>query len=152
MKVRTEVVRTLQLGSNFAAEFKTFKLAITNRRLKVGDSQDLHEPVFKAQLWKVKGDGDRKNDGHWFKRDMWLSKNGSLVYFSKKDERELVYYTHSDVAKAKVTKIPNEESGRPWSFQVCLPGHDGVEFSPGEFAAESEEMREQWLRELARVS
>merc|ERR1712217_89571 len=81
----------------------------------------------------------------WRERDMWLAKNGSLVYWSEREERELVYYTQQDVATASLAEIPEDRSARPWAFQVSLASVNGIEFTPGEFAAESEETRERWM-------
>merc|ERR1719263_2635537 len=132
-----------------AEEFQ--QLAVKNGRLKVDSENQVHyEPVFKTTLWKVKGAGDRMAEDHWFEREVWLSRNGSLVYWSHKEHRELIYYTTEDVLKAEIKLIDNETSFKPWAFQVCLPPADGVEFAPGEFAAESEEMRSRWMQEFAK--
>merc|ERR1712039_13535 len=127
-----------------------FRLNIRNRRLKVDKeiAGDKFEPVFKATLWKVKADGDRMIDDHWFEREMWIAKNGSLVYWSKKEDRELVYYTADDIARASLAELAAAQSLRPWSFQVKLPAANDVEFAPGEFAAESEDMRKTWIAEF----
>lgn len=142
-------MQTMHLGSRMVQDVKQFKLSVKNRRIKVTqEASHLFEPVFKARLWKVKVDGDRMREADWFEREMWLSKNGSLVYWSKRDEKELVYYTSTDLAHASLLRIDNSESARPWTFQVQLPAQDGIEFAPGEFAAESEETRETWVREF----
>jgi hypothetical protein len=78
-------------------------------------------PLFKAKLWKLKADGDRKNPEDWFEREMWIAKNGSMVYYSPKEDRELVYYTSADVARATVTAINDGETCRTFVFQVQLP-------------------------------
>lgn len=144
-----DMIQTMQLGANMANELKLFKLNVKNRRLKVEkDDKDQFAPVFKAKLWKVKAEGDRMKPDDWFEREMWLSKNGSLVYWSKKEERELVYYTTDDVQKATFVQLPNTDSAKPWTFQVQLPQSNDVEFAPGEFAAETEEMRSTWIGEF----
>jgi len=142
-------VGTMKLGSKMAEELKTFKLAVKNKRIKVEkDEEDHFAPVFTKHLWKVKGEGDRMKEADWFYREMWIAKNGSLVYYSKKEERPLVYYTQDDIARASVTLISNADSCKPWSFKIQLPASDGVEFAAGEFAAESEQDRTDWIREL----
>mmetsp|Transcript_120134 Transcript_120134/g.374084 ORF Transcript_120134/g.374084 Transcript_120134/m.374084 type:complete len:708 (+) Transcript_120134:60-2183(+) len=146
-----DLMRTMRLGANMKSELDRFRLSVKNRRLAVAaDDRDRLEPVFKGTLWKVKAEGDRMKQEDWFEREMWLSKNGSLVYWSKKEERELVYYTADDIVKASLLPISNGDSCRPWSFQVQLPGTQDVEFAPGEFAAESEEMRSLWIEEMRR--
>jgi hypothetical protein len=151
-QVKHEVVRTMKLGENFAKDVREFKVSVKNRRIKVEhESHEQYEPVFKEKLWKVKADGDRMKESDWFERDMWLSKNGSLVYWSKKEEKELVYYTHSDLACASLVTLPDDQSCKPWTFQIHLPQTDDMTFAPGEFAAESVEMREKWVAEFNRL-
>ena len=67
------------------------------------------------------------------------------MYWSQKEERELVYYRAADVASATLLVVDNSESARPWTFQVHIREVKGIEFAPGEFAAESEDMRQRWL-------
>jgi hypothetical protein len=144
-------IRTMQLGKHLVEELRTFKLKVKNRRMKVqGESRDQFEPLFKGKLWKVKAEGNRMREEDWFEREMWIAKNGSLVYWSKKEERDLVYYTGDDVARATLNLVKDGESWRPWTFQVVLPPLDGMEFSPGEFAAESKDMLEAWFAEFAK--
>mmetsp|Transcript_6557 Transcript_6557/g.14185 ORF Transcript_6557/g.14185 Transcript_6557/m.14185 type:complete len:691 (-) Transcript_6557:51-2123(-) len=143
-------MQTIRLGGAVADELKQFRLAVKNRRMKVGeDTKDQFAPIFKAKLWKVKAEGDRKKVDDWFEREMWIAKNGSLVYWSKKEDRELVYYTANDIAKAKFVLIDNEDTSQPWAFQVQLPPSGGIEFAPGEFAAESEANRDRWISEMS---
>lgn len=143
----------MRLGSHTAKELKEFKLSVKNRRMRVSEStRDLFEPSFKATLWKVKAAGDRTKEDDWFQRDMWLAKNGSLVYWSVKDQAELVYYTAADLLHARVKRISNGMSAKPWSFQIAVASTNGFDFTPGEFAAESGDLRELWISEFERVS
>lgn len=147
---RMEVMPTMKLGASVAQAASRYKLTVKNRRQNVAKGTE-HEyaPVFKEKLWKVKADGDRMQAGDWFEREMWLATNGSLVYWSERDQRNLVYYTTLDIQRASLVKIPNEKSLKPWTFQVRLPPNDGLEFAPGEFAAPSEAMRDRWIQEFA---
>merc|ERR1712139_59160 len=97
-------------------------------------AEQMFEAVFKDTLWKVKAGGDCMREADWFKREMWLARNGSLVYWSPKDQRELVYYTSEDIRRGNVERIPQEKSFKPWTFQIHLPPNEGMEFAPGEFA------------------
>mmetsp|Transcript_20322 Transcript_20322/g.36292 ORF Transcript_20322/g.36292 Transcript_20322/m.36292 type:complete len:686 (-) Transcript_20322:45-2102(-) len=143
------VLQTVQLGQEIAKDMAHFRLNVKHRRLKVGEDQkDQFAPAFKARLWKLKADGNRKAKEDWFQRDVWISKNGSLVYWSKKEDRAMVYYTADDIAKAKFVFLPNEETYQPWAFQVKLPPNGDIEFAAGEFAALSEVMRECWIEEF----
>lgn len=147
-----EMMQSMRLGANMAQELQRFKVNVINRRMKVDkDKEDQFAPLFKGKLWKVKAEGDRRKEEDWFLREMWIAKNGSLVYFSKKEDRELVYYNTDDVARASFVDIPNADTFRPWAFQVALPPSNDVEFAPGEFAAESEEMRATWIAEFKKV-
>lgn len=147
--VNMDMVQTMQLGANMADDLRVFKLNVKNRRLKVDNNEkDQFEPIFKAKLWKVKVDGDRMQESHWFEREMWISKNGSLVYWSNKEERELIYYTRIDIRTSTISHIDNGDSFMPWAFKVQLPPAEGVEFAAGEFAAESESMRLAWIDEF----
>lgn len=152
-KVRMSVLATLQLGANMVQDLRRFKLAVKNRRQKLaaeGTEPHQNEAAFQGKLWKVKSEGDRGQLEDWVVRDMRLSADGSLIYWSKKEERELMYYTSEDVSRAELACISHTESALPWAFAVQLPPVDGVQFVPGEFAAESEAARETWMRQFAR--
>eukprot|EP00930_Biecheleria_cincta_P059873 TRINITY_DN45589_c0_g1_i1.p1 TRINITY_DN45589_c0_g1~~TRINITY_DN45589_c0_g1_i1.p1 ORF type:complete len:701 (-),score=151.00 TRINITY_DN45589_c0_g1_i1:124-2226(-) len=146
------IMQTMRLGGDVARERQAFRLSVKNRRLKVQQNKkNEFEPVYKAKLWKLKAEGNRQRTGDWFEREMWISKNGSLVYWSKKEDRELVYYTMDDIAKSTINYIPNEECCLPWAFQVQLPASGDLEFTPGEFAAETEELRDTWIKEFQKL-
>lgn len=143
---------TMQLGNDIA-DLRKFIVTVKNRRQKVDENEkDQFAPVFKANLWKLKAEGDRKKADDWFEREMWISKNGSLVYYSKKEERDLVYYTSADLLRASYTKIPSADSHKPFTFLVNLPKSGDVEFAPGEFAAETSDLREKWITEFKNFS
>jgi len=152
---RIDMLHSMRLGGSMMQDLFAHRLIVKNRRMKVGGDGENHryfEPVYKGSLWKVKAAGDRMVESHWYERDTWLARNGSLVYFSKKEERELIYYTAADVAQARLTRVAAAQSCRPWSFQIRIPpcSSDGLEFAPGEFAAPSEELRERWISEFER--
>lgn len=144
---------TFHLGPRMEEELNAFKLAVRNRRIKVEEKTgDAFTPSFKAMLWKLKTGGDRTQADHWFHRDMWIAKNSSLVYYSPKDDRELVYYTAADMQKAVVKALDDGLACRKFAFMIVLSATDGVEFDPGEFAAESEEEKQRWMAELRKVT
>jgi len=149
---KNQMMVTFQLGDKLAADLKAFRITVLNRRQKVETNTDDFEPLFKAKLWKLKGDGDSMNEEHWFEREMWTTKNGSLVYFSPKDQTDLVYYTAADIGRTKVVAVGDGKSFKPFSFEVQLPPTGDVEFAPGVFAAESAEMRKKWMSELGRFA
>jgi len=149
---KNQMMITFQLGDKLAEDLKAFRITVLNRRQKVDTNKDDFEPTFKAKLWKLKGDGDTMKEDHWFEREMWLAKNGSLVYFSPKDHADLVYYTAADISRATVTAMGHDKAFKPFAFQVQLPPSGDVEFAPGVFAAESEEMKTKWISELKHFS
>jgi serine/threonine protein kinase len=146
---KMDLLVTMKLGKQMEDDLKEFRLNVRNRRLKIEDGDHAsYEPVLKNLLWKVKAEGDRTKGEDWFQRDMWIAKNGCMVYFSQKENRELVYYTNADFSRCSTKPIPKTDSFYPWTFQVILEAHDGVEFAPGEFAAESEDVMNKWMAKI----
>merc|ERR1719498_237314 len=76
------------------------------------------EPFFRAWLWKLRHDGDPLVESHWFQRDTWLSKNGSLIYGSEREGRELIYHTKIEVVRVSVRKMSNKESCKEWAIKL----------------------------------
>merc|ERR1712118_145405 len=102
-------------------------------------------PIFKGNLGKLVAGGNMKTEDDWREREMWVAKNGSLVYWSVKDFTELVYYTTADVSTASFEKVNNSDCVLPWAFTVTPSTEDAVNAglpaaTPGVFAAESEEL------------
>jgi hypothetical protein len=146
-----DAMPTVRLGRSFGMDLKNFMLSVRNRRMKIENDDDrAFEPVFEGTIWKLKSSGDPMKDEDWFPRKTKLTCNGSLVYWSVRDNRELIYYTSADVHRAEVMKTPSDQSAKPWSFEVNLPACEGMEFQKGVFAGESEEMRERWIQEFAK--
>jgi len=132
-----------------AKDLKAFR---QNRRISVERSSSKNfAPAFKAKLWKLKHDGDAMAAQDWFPRDMWLSHNGSLVYYSVKEEKELIYYADQDVHRSIVQKLPDGKACKPWSFKILLPSVGGIDIAPGVFAADTENELEKWLEEFQKA-
>jgi serine/threonine protein kinase len=149
---KMEIMVTMVLGSMMAEELQAFKLAVSNRRIKVDEKDDSFEAAFKGNLLKLKTEGDRKKGDDWFEREFWLAKNGSMVYFSPKEDRDLVYYTAADVHRAKVAPMKEGDAVHKYGFEVQLPSVNGVEFAPGTFAAGSEDLRAKWIAEFKKYT
>lgn len=144
-------VRTMRLGGSMALEFNAIRLAVKNRRQKVKEgTTGSGSHIFKAKLWKLDSNGDRSLRSCWREREMWLSQNGSLVYWSPKVGEELIYYNALDIARCETRRLANGTAAKLWAFQLQLPDANGVNYAPAEFAAESDEMREHWISMLAR--
>jgi len=140
---------TMHLGVTMATGAFRFKATVRNRRLKVQSSaQPEFQPLLRSTLWKLNTGGDAMKESDWLSRDMWVSNNGSLVYYSERESRELIYYNSTDVAKAALKSVGVGQSIKPYTFEVQLPPVDGVEFSPSFFAAESADMRDKWIKHL----
>mmetsp|Transcript_43585 Transcript_43585/g.136911 ORF Transcript_43585/g.136911 Transcript_43585/m.136911 type:complete len:673 (-) Transcript_43585:61-2079(-) len=146
--LKTDIMRSVKLGPKMAQDLHKFRLSVNNRRKKVGLRSKELTPTLKSRLWKCKANGDAGKADHWFEREMWLSENGCLVYFSPKEERELVYYTDTDLASCSLAIVPGGEAARPWAFQVLLASSGDLEFAPGIFAADSEASRRRWMEEI----
>merc|ERR1712232_742662 len=113
---------------------------------------DGFQPKFKANLWKLKSGGNKLDEAHWFLREMWVTKNGHLVYFSKKENKNLVYYNPDDLAGATYALVAEQKTCKPWSFTVQLCTTDDDEAPPpGEFAAETAALRKKWMKELQKM-
>jgi len=141
---------TMKLGADMQ-DLRKFIITVKNRRQKV-EGGDEFSPIYKAMLWKLKADTDRTKKENWFEREMWIGKNGSLVYYSKKEERNLVYYNPADLLRASYKELPGGGSALPFPFQVILPRSGDVEYAPGEFATESKEARDAWLSQFKKFA
>lgn len=153
LSAATRQAQTHRLGPRFKQAMGVLRLAVHNRRRRIGeDAREEYEAVFKTMLWKLNSRGDPKDPEHWLEREMWLSRNGSLVYESVKDHCDLVYYTASDIANAIVEPIPEGTVALPFAFRVRQAAEQGVEFTPADFGAESAAVRDQWVSELSKFS
>merc|ERR1712187_453613 len=107
-----------------------------------------YEPIFRTVLWKLMQGADGRKKEHWFAREMWISINFNFVYYSVRDEKDLIYYSNHDLESATIVRIPPGEVLMPWAFQIVIPPQGGVVFAPAVFAAVSEEARERWIQEF----
>merc|ERR1719421_36284 len=100
---------TMRMDAAMVKEFKTIQLSIKNRRLQPkADEKDEKKAIYRGNLFKLKQDGDRLQEKDWTRRDMWLSRKHSLVYWSEKESRELVYYTGNDLMNATVSAVQDD--------------------------------------------
>merc|ERR1719478_1991932 len=99
----------------------------------------------------MKAECDPLDPESWFEREMWIATDGSLVYHSVRDGTDLVYYNPVDLQRASYKLVPAEESCKPFTFSIHLPESNGIEFAPGNFAANTEEIRARWLREFQNI-
>jgi len=139
---------TLKISRGLVNDFRDFKLQVRNRRQEINAETKEFLPKYKAKLFKLNQDGDWNNREHWLEREMWIASNGSLCYHSKKEDRELQYYTKEDMSAVETEKLPDGKTCMPFAFEIRLPPKDGLEFAPGVFAAESEESREEWIKQI----
>lgn len=102
---------------------------VGNRRLQSDDSDNADvRPVFKAILWKLSVRGNMLHMDDWWEREQWTSVNGNLVYFSRKESANLIYFKSEDLQDASISIICEEEPSRtcmkPWAFSVACNGLD----------------------------
>lgn len=134
------------ISQGLIADYRDFKIQIRNRREKIEDVNAREfKPVFKCDLWKLNQEGDPLNDEHWLRREMWIAKNGSLCYYSKKESRELQYFKPDDIRVVGLEKVTAKDSCKPHTFILQLPPVDGLEYAPAMFAAQTPEEEKTFL-------
>jgi hypothetical protein len=69
-------------------------------------------------LWKLNTGCDPKDEKAWLQRDMWLTPQGNLCYYSQKDQKRLVLIDGPTLYGAEITEVDNSKSSRPYSFEV----------------------------------
>merc|ERR1712061_434693 len=84
-------------------------------------------PLLVGVLYKLNSDGELKNNQHWLKRDMWLSFDGNLCYFSQKKGRRLVLLDAATLARGIVTRLDSEDSCMKWSFSWHVPVNKDID-------------------------
>ncbi|CAD7967310.1 unnamed protein product [Amoebophrya sp. A25] len=127
------------VSAGLIQDFRDYKMLIRNRREKIDRSSHQYQPVFEKELWKLNSDGDPLHEDDWTFRNMWLAKNGAFCYFSKKENKELMYYRPDDIRHVRYRKLHYPtESCRPFSFELTLRPSEGMEYAPGVFAAGDE--------------
>jgi len=125
------------------------KFKTRNRRIHVDAlAEDQNQPAFKTMLWKLKQNGSHKQESDWLEREYWITRNGSLLYFSKTEGKTLLYCTKQDLQNGIIEELRDEDSCRPWMFRVHPQPSDGTELLPTDFAATSEAGRQFWLQQL----
>mmetsp|Transcript_57797 Transcript_57797/g.124987 ORF Transcript_57797/g.124987 Transcript_57797/m.124987 type:complete len:662 (-) Transcript_57797:319-2304(-) len=118
-------------------------------RLRIRDVDvDKQPPMFEGTLMKLNTDGDPAIEKDWLRRDMYIAKNGSLAYFSMKENKRLVLVSRAKLLKAKITSL---DDPKPFAFKMDMMEEEG-HFQSLTFAADSEEARAKWLKELAGVA
>ncbi|CAD7967312.1 unnamed protein product [Amoebophrya sp. A25] len=136
----------VMVSQGLIQDFRNFKIQIRNRRGKIDPANETFQSVFRRELWKLNQGGDIQNPDDWLRREMWLAKNGAFCYFSKKENKELQYYTNEDIKSVVCQEVPYpSESCRAHTFTMTLRPADGLEFAPGVFAADSSEIMKTFL-------
>jgi len=144
-KFKESTISDLTKTANFR-DVKAFRLRIRNLRKKINEEQG--PPRFKAELIKLGQDGDVHNPEDWWRRDMWVAQNGSLCYWSKKENRVLMYQSADDIRGSTLRVMSPEESCKENAFEMQLPLKDGMEFEPCVFCTDTSEERDMWIRQL----
>lgn len=145
----TAQITDIRKTANFR-DIKAFRLRIRNQRKVVNEKQS--EPAFKSTLHKVGQDGDPLNPEDWWKREMWIAMNGSLCYFSKKENRVLMYQSAEDVRDATLRVMNKDETCKEFAFEMTLPLKDGMEFEPCVFSTDTAAERDVWMEKLRELN
>lgn len=117
------------------------------RRVRPPVDENISEPPAHAGLvWKLNHEGDPLRSDHWLQRDMWLARDGSLCYFSKKENRGLVLLDAGRVMNSTVHRL-DSDSVQPHAFQIL-----SEVFEATTLAAESDEQLQSWMKKLKAVS
>merc|ERR1719265_634519 len=148
-----EIQQCLSKGTLALHEVLHLKLHVQNHRTPVKhDAGGGFEPFLKGYLWKLKAEGDPHDDKHWLHRHMWLSKNGSFVYWSEKEDRDLVCRTSSEICRASVRKVSKKDTCKLWAIALISPPNGDLEFAPSLFAADSMDERDRWLEAFSKFT
>lgn len=134
--------------NSLAQDMQEFQLHA--RMSPISESEkDAFEPELKTKLYLLGPGGDRNLKEDYKFRDMWLSKNGSLITQDSQDEKTWkVVAAQSDLSRATSMPVPNEESAaHPWTFEIRIDGHEVLVL-----AAESDAARNFWLEKLSNVA
>merc|ERR1719261_2370898 len=103
-------------------------------------------PLYKGTLWKLNTNGDPKDNAHWLKRDMWIAAQGSLCYFSVKENKRLVLVDGTKLADAKVTKFKG--GCKEHAFEIKFKEDDDGPSECLVFACESPEEYKNWTTRM----
>ncbi|CAD7946271.1 unnamed protein product, partial [Amoebophrya sp. A120] len=87
------------LGGRLSLDLKEKRL------LRAQESTKDKPPLMKSILHKLHHDGDPGKTTDWQKRDVWLSAEGCLCYFSPKTLKKLVLITHEQLAASRMSEV-----------------------------------------------
>lgn len=125
-------------------------------------------PAFRSNLWKLTKTGDSKKPEDWNYLDVWISTNGSLVYWSDEEEREVLCYSAAELKRARVEAVEGGSTCHLYVFSVLLDfsalmrprvagrlkaltrGTLSAVQAPTVFATECKQHYERWMGELAK--
>jgi len=79
--------------------------AVVRRERKSADTTTTNNIIAKGAIFKLNSNGNPKDNSHWIKRDMWLSQNHSLCYYSQKDQKRLVLVDGEQLSQAEVSLV-----------------------------------------------
>lgn len=130
---------------------RAMRLRIRNARREYDPREKEYQKAFEGKLWKLDQEGDPKNEANWRLRDMWIAQNGSLCYFSAKEQKGLEYHSAADIQRAEVRELGDAEACKPCAFEIKLGAKDGMEFDPSVFAAQTGAERTLWVQKLRQL-
>jgi len=113
-------------------------------------SEPPDESLIQGRLWRLGANADPHNENAWIPRRVWLSRTGRLWYESLKAVKPVEFFSGIKVSHLKVSCLtPGGDSAAqaaggqrifPMRFEAAK-----YKVPPSFLAAESAELREQWL-------
>merc|ERR1719454_856080 len=87
-----------------------------------------------GSIWKLNSGKDPMDRDQWLHRDMWISSNGSLCYYSQLEGKKLVLLDSHHLHGAEI--VPEIRAARPNAFQIKTTHieHSGDEIQVFTFA------------------
>jgi len=107
-------------------------------------------PIFKGTLWKHSSNTSTKDQQNWIRRDMWLSRNSSLCYYSQKENKRLVL-----IDAAKMSKIQVKDSNghaKANAFELSSKSDEEEQIEKVLLAADSPEDKVTWREKLEQAA
>merc|ERR1719163_672137 len=81
-----------------------------------------HRLIYKGKLWKLNSGSDPIVAKNWLIRDMWIADNGSLCYFSQREDKRLVMFDGHQMHDGEITKLTG--LAKPHAFQLTIHSSD----------------------------
>merc|ERR1719310_237241 len=98
-------------------------------------------------LWKLNTGKDPRDEKEWLQRDMWIADNGSLCYFSQKENKRLVLVDMECLKNSEIELL--EGAAKAHAIEITVNATADQDDDGGKVfvvAADSEDNCEKWLK------